>query len=194
MDSFRQAQAEKAEPAEIKRQADELTQEELRSFESFTTPSLYDYIHSPRYLARVDTLFEKVIGKDTVSDVAAGDWHERNRRIVQNCLAGAGSVPRIVFVFGVSHLPQLVRQLQARGIAAQIAPRAFVPGGMGSVPEEVVARWRHNRVALQGVLSGNVKVSADALNRVRRSSRISDLELAIDTYARGSSRGPRTSP
>jgi hypothetical protein len=193
MDSFRQAKAEKVEPAEVKRQEEELTQEELRGFEDFKTSSLYDYIHSPSYLDRVDTLFEKVIGKDTVSDMAAGDWHERNRRIVQNCLAGAGSAQRIVFVFGVSHLPQLMQQLQVRGITAQVPPRVFTPSGLGSVPEEVIARWRHNRDSLQGVLSGNIKVSADALNKVKRSSRIRDLDFAMDTYAKGSSQGQRTS-
>jgi len=193
MDSFRQAKAEEAEPAEVKRQADELTQEELRGFEDFKTPSLYDYIHSPSYLERIDTLFEKVIGKDTVSDVAAGDWHERNRRIVQNCLTGAGSAHRIVFVFGVSHLPQLMHQLKARGITAQISPRAFAPSGLGSVPEEVVARWQRNRDSLQGILSGNINVSADALNKVERSSRIKDLDFVMHIYAKGSSHGQRTS-
>ena len=194
MDSFRQAQAEEVEPAEVKRQEDEITQEELRGFEDFTTPSLYDYIHSPAYLERVDTFFEKVMGKGTVSDVAAGDWHERNRRIVQNCLAGVGNASRIVFVFGISHLPQIVHQLQGRGITAQIAPRAFAPQGLGRVPREVIARWRRNRDALQGILSGDIKVSADALNKVKRSSRIKDLDLAMNTYAQNSSQRQQTSP
>ena len=193
MDFFRQAKAEEAEPGEVKRQVDELTQEELRGFEDFTTPSLYDYIHSPRYLQRVDTLFEKVIGNGSVSDVAAGDWHERNRRIVQNCLAGAEGANRVVMVLGVSHLPQLMHQLQARGITGQVPPRLFTPSGLGSVPEEVVARWRRNRDSLQGILSGDIKVSADALNKVKRSSRIKDLDFALDTYAKGSSQAPRTS-
>jgi hypothetical protein len=117
-----------------------------------------------------------------VSDIALGAWHERNRRIVENCLdAGTGS-GRIVFVYGAGHIPQLQRQLAARGITAQVASRRFVPAGMGSVPLSVIARWQRNLDNLRRIANGSLVVSRDSLDKVKGSHRVQDLELALKTY------------
>jgi hypothetical protein len=183
-DFLRQSSAERELPAETSRRIDEFARKEVDRFEEFRTPSLYDYIHSSQHLDIVDRHFEELIGRDTIADIAMGDWHERNRRIVQNCLADARGARRIVFVFGVSHLPQLMRQLESRGIVAHVSVRRFEPSGLGVMPEQVIARWQRNRGALEGILAGAIAVSADDLSKVRdRVSRIQDLDFALRTYA-----------
>jgi len=102
-------------------------------FGRFSGASLYDYTSgSPEFLAMTDRKFEEEIGENTVADIAYGAWHERNRAIVENCLAAAGPARRIVFVFGASHLPQLRRQLAARGLTAQIPPACLHAGRAGN--------------------------------------------------------------
>ena len=149
-----------------------------------TEPSLFDFLHTEN-LAIADYQFEQLAGENTVSDIALGGWHERNRRIVENCLDADARSRRIVIVYGAAHIPQLQRQLAARGITGQIARRLFVPGGMGSVPLSVIARWQRNLDNLKRILDGSIAVSRDSLDKVKDSHRIQDLELALKTYSGG---------
>jgi hypothetical protein len=152
-------------------------------FASFSDDSLFDHTTgSALYLAMVDRMFEDVIGENTPSDIAAGGWHERNRKIVENCLVEAGAARRIVFVFGSGHLPQLRRQLAARGITAQIPPRAFTPAGLGTVPPAVIARWQRNLKNLEGIADGTVAVSADNRAKVKDTNRAPALRSEIELY------------
>ncbi|MGA2167277.1 MAG: hypothetical protein ABSG62_03640 [Terracidiphilus sp.] len=152
-------------------------------FAAFSGDSLYDYTSgSTPYLAMVDHMFEEVIGENTPSDIAAGAWHERNRKIVENCLTEAGPGMRIVFVFGSGHLPQLRRQLAARGLTAQIPPRAFTPAGPGTMPPAVIARWQRNLKNLEGIADRSIAVSADNLAKAKDTNRAPALRSEIDLY------------
>lgn len=159
-------------------------QERMKAFYAgFAGVSLYDSTGgSAQYLAAVDHLFEDLVGEGTVSDLAAGAWHERNRRIVANCMAAAGGARRIVFVFGAAHLPQVRRQLAERGLAAQIPARAFEPAGLGRMPAAVVARWQRNLRNLEGIENGSVKASADQRAKVRDTNRAPQLRREIAIY------------
>jgi hypothetical protein len=179
-----QDRAEQMEPQEIKDKLEALTQEQSKRMQSLTEPSLFDYLHT-RNLAIADYQFEQLAGENTVTDLALGGWHERNRRIVENCLDAAAGERRIVIVYGAGHIPQLQRQLAARGITAQIASRRFVPAGMGSMPASVIARWQRNLNNLKRILDGSLAVSRDSLDKVRDSHRVQDLELALKIYAGG---------
>ena len=179
-----QSRAEEMEPKEVKDKLDELTKETGKQMQSQVEPTLFDFLHTEG-VAIADYQFEQVIGENTVSDIAMGGWHERNRRIVENCLDADAGSRRIVVVYGAAHIPQLQRQLAARGITAQIASRLFVPGGMGSVPSSVIARWQRNLDNLNGILDGSIAVSHDSLEKVKDSHRIQDLELALKTYGGG---------
>lgn len=175
-----QIRAEQMEPKEVTDKIAALSKERTPQ----TEPSLFDFLHT-KGVAIADYQFEQVIGENTVSDIAAGGWHERNRRIVENCLDAAPGVRRIVIVYGAGHIPQLQRQLAARGITAQIASRLFVPAGMGGVPPSVIARWQRNLDNLKRILDGSLAVSRDSFDKVKDSHRIQDLELALKTYGGG---------
>lgn len=131
----------------------------------------------------VDHMFQDVIGENTPSDIAAGAWHERNRQIVQNCLAQAGTAKHIVFVFGAAHLPELHRQLAARGLIGYIPVRAFVPAGMGTMSLPVIARWQRNLKNLEGIENGSVPISADMRAKARDTNRAPVLKSEIDLYS-----------
>jgi hypothetical protein len=180
-----QARAEKQE-SEDKAKAAEVDAEQRRLktyFDSFSGISLFDSTSgSQQFLAMVDHMFEEVIGENTPSDIAAGAWHERNRMIVENCLTQADSARRIVFVFGSSHLPQLRRQLAARGLMAQIPARAFTPAGLGTMPPSVIARWQRNLKNLEGIAGGTVPVSSDMRAKVKDTNRAPVLRSEIDLY------------
>ncbi len=179
-----QTRAEQMEPKEIKNKLDALTKEEAQQIQSNSEPSLFDYLHT-KGLAIADYQFEQLAGENTVTDIALGAWHERNRRIVENCLDAEGAARRIVFVYGFGHIPELQRQLAARGITAQIATRLFVPAGMGNVPPSVVARWRRNLDNLERILDGSLVVSHDSFDKVKDSHRVQDLQSALRTYNGG---------
>ncbi len=179
-----QSRAEEMEPREVKDKVEAMTEETTKEMQSQTEPTLFDFLHS-KGVTISDYQFEQVIGENTVSDIAMGGWHERNRRIVENCLDADAGSRRIVMVYGAAHIPQLQRQLAARGITAQIARRLFVPGGMGSVPLSVIARWQRNLDNLKRILDGSIAVSRDSLAKVKDSHRIQDLELALKTYSGG---------
>ena len=177
-----QDRAEQMEPKEIKDKIEALTREQAKQIQS--QPSLFDFLHT-KNLSIADYQFEQLAGENTVSDIALGAWHERNRRIVENCLDAAAGSHRIVFVYGAGHIPQLQRELAARGIAAQIASCRFVPAGMGGVPPSVIVRWQHNLDNLKRILDGSLAVSRDFLDKVKDSHRVQDLELALKTYSGG---------
>jgi hypothetical protein len=177
-----QHRAEDMEPKDVREKLEALTVEFAKQMQSQTEPTLFDFLHT-KGVALSDYQFEEVVGENTVSDIAMGGWHERNRRIVENCLDAAAGSRRIVIVFGASHIPQLQRQLAAIGITAKIASRLFVPVGMGDVPPSVVARWHRNQENLKGILDGSIPVARDSLNRARDSHRVQNLDVALKTYS-----------
>jgi hypothetical protein len=174
-----QKKAEAEEPSSVANRVTQLDNKFESGIKNFKGISLYDYFHSSEVISLVDTKFEQIIGENTVADLAAGNWHERNRHIVVNGLAEAKGAKRIVFVFGASHLPQLVRQLKIRGIEAKILPRCFTPSGIQQFPPQVVARWQRNLNNLKAIHDGRIVVSDDAMQKVRNSHRIQDLEQVL---------------
>ena len=174
-----QEASDKAKATEV-----QAAQDEVKAyFDHFSGASVYDYTNgSDQYQRMVDRMFEEVIGENTPSDIAAGAWHERNRKVVENCLNAAGAARRIVFVFGASHLPQLRRQLAARGLTGRIPPRAFTPAGLGTLPLAVIVRWRRNLRNLEGIANGTVAGSADDRAKVKDTNRASVLRQEIDRY------------
>ena len=174
-----QEAGDKAKAAEVA-----AAQSRLKAYmEGFSGVSLYDYTNgSAQFLAMVDHMFEDVIGENTPSDIAAGAWHERNRMMVENCLENAGPARRIVFVFGDAHLPQLRRQLAARGLTAQIPQRAFSPAGPGIMPQAVIARWQRNLRNLEGIADGSVAVASDDRAKVKDTDRAPVLRSEIEIY------------
>jgi hypothetical protein len=172
--------------AEDKKKSAELDAEESKETEyygRFSGVSLYDYTNgSQEFLSMVDHKFEDLIGETTVADSAYGAWHERNRKVVENCLAESGTAKRIVIVFGSAHLPQLRRQLAARGLAAQIPARAFTPAGLGALPPGVIARWQRNLKNLEGIADGTVAVSEDNRAKAKDTNRAPVLRKEIETY------------
>lgn len=153
------------------------------SIAGFSGESLYDHMNgSAEYLAVIDNIYEQVIGENTPFDISAGAWHERNRMIVENCLLQASNARRIVLVFGNDHLPQLRRQLAARGLTGQIPPRAFTPAGLGTMSPAVVARWQRNLKNLEGIAEGSISVSGDMRAKVKDTNRIPVLRTEIEIY------------
>lgn len=180
-----QSRGEKQE-SENKSKATEVNaeQDKMRAYyEAFPGESLYDYTNgSAQFQAMVDHLFEDVIGENTPSDIAAGAWHERNRMIVNNCLAKAGPAKRIVFVFGTGHVAQLQRQLITLGLKGHIPPRTFVPAGLGTMPQAVITRWERNLKNLEGIADGTISVSADMKAKVQDTNRAPQLRDEIAIY------------
>ena len=180
-----QARAQQQEDAD-KRQARKINAEQNRIksyYDAFPGGSLYDYTNgSAQFQAMTDHMFEEVIGENTPSDIAAGAWHERNRKIVENCLSGAGPAKRIVFVFGAAHVAQLRRQLAVRGLTGEIPPRMFTPAGLGTMPPPVIARWQRNLKNLNGIADGTVVISDDIRAKVKDTDRAPQLRGEIALY------------
>jgi hypothetical protein len=175
----RQLSQDKKKSAEI----DAEENKESTLWNDFSGDSLYDQTSgSAIFIAMVDHKFEDLIGENTAADISYGAWHERNRMIVENCLAEAGSAKRIVFVFGANHIPQLRRQLAARGLTAQIPARAFTPAGLGTMPAVVISRWQRNLKSLEGIADGTVAVSADNRAKVKDTNRAPQLRSQIEIY------------
>jgi hypothetical protein len=187
-----QARGEQQEASDQTKAAEvEAAQDELAAtINSSPGISWYDIASSDHILQLTDRMFEQVIGENTPSDIAAGAWHERNRKIVENCLSAAGAARRIVFVFGASHLPQLRRQLAARGLTGHIPPRAFTPTGLGTLPSAVIARWQRNLRNLEGIGDGTVAVSADDRAKVKDTNRAPVLRREINIYVANLSARP----
>lgn len=174
-----QLSVEKKKSSEI----DAEESKEMAYYGSFSGLSLYDYTNgSHEFLSMVDHKFEGLIGENSVADIAYGAWHERNRKIVGNCLAESGTAKRIVFVFGSAHLPQLRRQLAARGLTAQIPPRAFTPAGLGVMLPAVIARWQRNLKNLEDIADGSIAVTADNRAKAKDTNRAPVLRKEIEIY------------
>ncbi len=176
-----QSRAEEMEPKEVKDKVEALAEETTKQMQSQTEPTLFDFLHT-KGVAIADYQFEQVIGENTVSDIAMGGWHERNRRIVENCLDAEAGSRRIVIVYGAAHIPQLQRQLAARGITAPDRPPPVCSRRHGKRAVSVIARWQRNLDNLKRILDGSIAVSRDSLAKVKDSHRIQDLELALKTY------------
>jgi hypothetical protein len=146
------------------------------------TPEVFEFVHGEmQQLA--DVQFTKIIGENNAADISFGAWHERNRRIVENCLAASDGAHKILFVYGGAHLPQIGHELQNRGLPSHLAPKLFTSAGIMPVPEEVTARWRRNLENLKAIRDGRLKVSTDNQLKVKQSHRIADLEEAIAVYS-----------
>lgn len=149
-----------------------------RMYES-ASQSIYDAIHSEVNIAIIDSVFEQIIGADSIAEIAHGNWHDRNRRIAENGLNAAGDAKRIVFVFGSDHIPQIRRQLQTLGYEPQIPDRMFVPCGSNKVPDGVLKRWKRNLVNLMLIRDRKIPVTDDYYQKITNSRRIRELEQAI---------------
>jgi len=141
--------------------------------------SIYDAIHSEVNIAIIDSVFEQIIGADSIAEIAHGNWRERNRRIAVNGMNAAGDAHRIVFVFGSDHIPQIRRQLKALGFDLQIPNRMFVPGGSNKVPDAVLIRWKRNLENLRLIRDKKIPVTDDYYHKIINSRRIRELEQAI---------------
>jgi hypothetical protein len=181
-DSSKQEKIEAALPKQETAKLTEFWNRSVAGITNYKGVSLFDYFHSPGRLEQVDQFFESSIATD--GDIALGYWHERNHKIVENCLQGAPGRKRIVFVFGASHIPQLQRELKSRGMEAVVASRLFTPAGLGQVPTAVVERWQRNLHGLEGVVSGSLPASEEYRSRVKNSNRINDLRRVIEIYSK----------
>ncbi len=141
--------------------------------------SIYDEIHRESNIAIVDSVFEKIIGANPIAEIAHGNWHERNRRIVANGLTAAKNARRIVFVIGSDHIPQIRRQLNDLGFVPQIPKRLFVPSNNFKVPNEVMERWKNNLENLYLIRDKKIPTSDDYYLKIINSRRLQELELAI---------------
>jgi len=78
------------EPKEIKDKLEELTKETAKQMQSPTEPSLFDFLHTKGVAIAIISL-SKWSARIRLRH-SDGGWHERNRRIVENCLdAAAGA-------------------------------------------------------------------------------------------------------
>ncbi|RZT96381.1 hypothetical protein EV201_1019 [Ancylomarina subtilis] len=166
-------------PPSVKQQRLQLVDELKDRMKASKKTSFYDTLHDQAILSLLDSLYEKIIGPDALAEIAAGSWHERNRRAVENGLANRGDARTIVFVFGVDHVPQLQHQLKALGIDALIAPRMFTPSTTYKVSQEVLDRWTRNLENLKRIRDKKIDVSLDSYQKVMDSKRIENLEEAI---------------
>jgi hypothetical protein len=179
LDYATQAKADSAYPVQVKEKLAPFGSTYFARMNESAGQSIYDPIHSESNIALIDSVFEKIIGADTVAEVAHGNWHERNRRIAENGINGAGDAQRIVFVFGSDHIPQIRRELQTLGFQPQIPERMFVPGGSDKVPEAVLERWKRNLENLKLIRERKIPVTDDYYQKIINSGRIRELEQAI---------------
>lgn len=179
LDYATQSKADSLYPKSILKQVTSFNNAYLSKMMESDCQSIYDKIHSELDIALVDSLFEKIIGTDSIAEIAQGDWHERNRRIVINGLSEAKNARRIVFVFGSFHIPQIRRQLNDLGFEPQIPKRLFVPNNNFKVSDAVLKRWKRNLDNLKLIRDKKIPTSDSNYQKVINSKRIQDLELAI---------------
>lgn len=179
LDYATQSKADSLYPKSILEQVTSFNNTYLSNMMKSDCQSIYDKIHSEQDIALVDSLFEKIIGADSIAEIAQGDWHERNRRIVENGLSEAKNARRIVFVFGSFHIPQIRRQLNDLGFEPQIPKRLFVPNNNFKVSDAVLKRWKRNLDNLKLIRDKKIPTSDSNYQKVINSKRIQDLELAI---------------
>lgn len=179
LDHTTQSLAHKNYPSSVKKQRSMLLTNLQDKIKSSKNSSFYDTLHDRIILNLLDSLYEKIIGVDALAEIASGSWHERNRRAVENGMANIGNARTIVFVFGLDHIPQLKRQLNAIGIKAQISKRLFTPSANPSVKKTVLDRWRRNLENLKLIRDKKISFSYDNYQKVIDSNRIKNLEEAI---------------
>jgi len=179
LDYATQAKADSSYPESVKEQVASFAGTYFTRMKESGSQSIYDDIHSESNIAVIDSVFEKIIGADPVAETAHGNWHERNRRIVENGLAAAKGATRIVFVFGSDHIPQIRRQLKDLGIEPQVPERLFESGNDFKVPDAVLKRWRRNLENLKLIRDRKIPVTDDYYQKIANSRRIQELELAI---------------
>ncbi|RPJ81820.1 MAG: hypothetical protein EHM13_09880 [Acidobacteria bacterium] len=96
MDTAKQIEAEAAEPVQVKERARAQGEKLMSGINGFAGTSIYDHLHGEDALSTIDAMYEQIIGENSVADVAAGSWHERNRRMAANCVSAAAGAKRIV--------------------------------------------------------------------------------------------------
>ena len=179
LDYATQSNADSLYPVAVKQQVSSFGKTYFTKMNKPGCPSVYDEIHDEVNIAIIDSVFEKIIGTNPIAETAHGNWHERNRRIVENGLAAAKNARRIVFVFGSDHIPQIRRQLKTLGYKAQIPSRLFVPNNNFEVPDIVMKRWKRNLENLYLIRDRKISTSNDNYLKIINSRRIQELELAI---------------
>jgi len=179
LDYATQSKADSVYPASVKEKLSFFGSTYFATMNESASQSIYDAIHSESNIAVIDSVFEKIIGADSVAETAHGNWNERNRRIAENGMNAAGDAHRIVFVFGSDHIPQIRRQLQTLGFEPQIPERMFVPGGNFKVPDAVLRRWKRNLGNLRLIRDGKIPVTDDYYQKILNSRRTQELEQAI---------------
>lgn len=179
LDFATQSKADSSYPAFVKEQVALFAKNYFPNMMESNSQSIYDEIHRESNIAIVDSVFEKIIGADSIAEIAHGNWNERNRRIVENGLGAAKNAQRIIFVFGSDHIPQIRRHLKELGYEPVIPERMFVPDNNFKMPEAVLKRWKLNLENLKLIRDKKVSVSDDDYNKVMNSRRIQELESAI---------------
>lgn len=179
LDFATQAKADSVYPFSVKEKLAPFGRTYFKMMNESSSESIYDAIHSEKNIAIIDSVFEKIIGADSIAEIAHGNWRERNRRIAWNGMNAAGNAQRIVFVFGSDHIPQIRRQLQSMGFDPRIPDRMFDPGGSFKVPDAVLERWRLNLENLKSICDRKIPVTDDYYQKIINSSRIRELEQAI---------------
>jgi len=181
LDYATQSKAESEYPLFIKEQVKSMSDTMWNLIRESNSQSIYDFIHGNLHLQMTDSLYERIIGVNSIAELASGNWHERNRKIVENTLKAskAKNANRIVIVLGIDHLPQIRRQLIDLGFEPQIPKRLFVPEKNSKVSDAVLARWKRNLEFLKLIRDKKIPISDDNYQKVINSKRIPDLELAI---------------
>lgn len=180
LDYSTQSLANKNYPLEVQEQVQTLANNLHARLKVSNSPSFYDDLHDKTTLNVLDSLYEKIIGINTLAEIASGSWHERNRRVIENGFAAAKNARIIVFVFGVDHIPQLKRQLKAIGIEAKIPSRMFVSSDKHKMPVAVIERWKRNLKNLILIRDKKVPSTYDNYQKVINSNRIEDIMEAIE--------------
>jgi len=179
LDYATQSKADSAYPESVKEKLSVFGSTYFARMNESASQSIYDAIHSEANIGVIDSVFEQIIGSDSIAEIAHGNWRERNRRIAENGINAARDARRIVFVFGSDHIPQIRRQLLALGFEPQIPERLFVPSGNNKVPDAVLKRWKRNLGNLRIIRDRKIPVSDDYYQKILNSRRIQELEQAI---------------
>lgn len=179
LDYATQAKADSVYPLSVKEKLRPFGKTYFAKMNESADCSIYDAIHSELNIAIIDSVFEQIIGADSIAEIAHGNWRERNRRIAENGINAVGDAQRIVFVFGSDHIPQIRRQLQTLGFDPRVPDRMFVPSGSFKVPDAVLKRWKLNLENLRLIHDLKIPVTDDYYQKINNSGRIRELEQAI---------------
>lgn len=179
LDFATQAKADSVYPLSVKEKLAPFGRTYFKRMNESAGESIYDAIHSEANIAIIDSVFEKIIGADSIAETAHGNWRERNRMIAVNGMNAAGDARRIVFVFGSDHIPRIRRELQSMGFDPRIPERKFIPDGSFNVPDAVLERWELNLENLKAIRDRKIPVTDDYYQKIINSSRIRELEQAI---------------